>query len=159
MRIFVLLFALSLMGIYNANGNGPDFSHPAFQRFYFGSGLRNNSVHCYDFGYEYKTANLINPIENFKGGPKACKNRCSRTQGCKAFTWIRLSVHKRDCILKMNDSYKILNPKAVSGTISACCKSSILLLRHSPAILIIIFNILYKHCTFTYPFTAFAVIR
>ena len=39
-----LVFLLGLMGIYNAHGRDPDFSHRAFQRYSGGSGPRNSSA-------------------------------------------------------------------------------------------------------------------
>ena len=94
-------------------------------------------LEVYDFGYEYKTRNLINPIEHFKGGPKACKKRCSATQGCKAFTWIRVSIHRRKCVLKKNDGFKIKNTKAVSGAISKSQSGNVLLIIYSFSIFLI----------------------
>ena len=89
---------------------------------------------CYEFGYEYTADNLINAIENFKGGLKACKLTCSRTRGCNAFTWVRLSMHRRQCVLKKSDSHKILNRKAISGSMSAICNGIILVLISSVSI-------------------------
>ena len=64
------------------------------------------------YGLEYQGGNLtkIEPVTSFE----KCSNICFATQGCKFWTWYRLS---NKCLLKKQPRGQMRSPYAISGDI------------------------------------------